>query len=81
MCTFIDLKAPFSNEEIDRDQLGLPPAKLEDAEYYNSTININAIAAYNRSTVEGFTTVEFLSGQRWLFKIDYEELKSKIANA
>lgn len=79
MNNWIELEGKFfqPDNEIDFEALGLPE-KDTDVFFQRCMVNINHITNFNESSIEGECAVEFINGERWTYKIKFDELKRKI---
>jgi len=75
---FIELDTFFDVDDVDRENLGLPPLKLEDSMPGKSYVNIETITQFNQSEDPNHTTVQFVNGERWMYRINYNDLKQII---
>lgn len=73
---FIELHGYFTNDDIDYEALGLPTPDVDSTEELRTMINVDNITEINE-TDKG-TTIEFVSGGRYLFSENYEYVKSLI---
>lgn len=71
---FIELHGYFTSDDIDYELLGLPDTSEPDE--IPTLVNVDNITEINKS--EKGTTIEFISGERYLFAEEYEYVKLMI---
>lgn len=71
---FIELHGYFTGDDIDYESLGLPDTSEPDE--IPTLVNVDNITEINKS--EKGTTIEFTSGERYLFADRYEHVKLMI---
>lgn len=76
MAKFIELNGLYNTDDIDYESLGISHSK-ENAKPLKTLVNIDNITEINDAEGGG-TTIEFVSGERYLFEDSYEDVKIKI---
>lgn len=76
---FIEIPCYFNEgETIDYEALGLEP-NPDETVINLAMINTDNIEVINPSSNQEDSTIQFVSGDRWLFAIKYNDLKSLIS--
>ena len=78
MAKFIELHGLYNTDDIDYEALGISHSTAkENAKPLKTFVNIDNITEINDAEGGG-TTIEFVSGERYLFEDSYEDVKIKI---